>query len=84
MSNSYEDILIWTITKTEKQIDAVVRHIKGVGCDRRFLLDGDLRQSQLYQRHTAPIDAVTGATNKRVELLKQDWLEVYPPPRDSD
>jgi len=65
MSDDYEEHLIWTMTKGGKKIDAVVRIIEGLGCDLRFLLDGDLRQSQIYQGHTAPIDAVAGATNKR-------------------
>jgi hypothetical protein len=63
MSATHEDILIWSMAKDGKQIDAVVRTIDGVGCDLRFLLDDGLRQSQLFQRHTAPVDVVTAATN---------------------
>ena len=37
-----------------------------------LLLDGNLRQSQLHQGHTAPIDAVTGANHTRIGLLKQE------------
>ncbi len=61
---------LWTLTKNGRTATAHVRAIPGIGRELRFLIDGELRHSQLYRDWQLLEQA---AQTKRAEFKQRGW-----------
>lgn len=66
------DPLLWRLSKDGKIAEARSRAVAGRGVELRFLWQGELRSSQVYD-DTAALHAAAEA--KRAELLEVGWRD---------
>ena len=61
---------LWTLTKNGHTATAHVRAIDGVGLELRFVIDGELRHSQIFREWQSLEQA---APEKRAEFEQRGW-----------
>ena len=61
---------LWTLTKGTHTATAHVKAIDGVGLELRFMIDGELRHSQIFREWQSLEQA---APEKRAEFEQRGW-----------
>ncbi len=67
---------LWTLRKDAHEAFAHVRSIDGIGLALRFMIDGELRHSQVFRDWRLLEQA---ACEKRAEFELRGWLETVQP-----
>lgn len=61
---------LWTLRKDVHEASAHIRSIDGVGLELRFLIDGELRHSQIFRDWKLLEQA---AAEKKTDFLARGW-----------